>query len=84
MGALHYDLEEEARSTITMLLYRNCSSIFWENVYSKFNDKKNVFFKLENCAKYEFFCKVLRVESRSSIDGVGRISTDVLLLSVFF
>ena len=22
-----------------------CSSIFWENFYSKFNDKKNVFFK---------------------------------------
>ena len=25
-----------------------------------------------NCAKYDFLCKVMRVESRSSIDGVER------------
>ena len=28
---------------------------------------------LKNCAKYEFVCKVMRVESRFSIDGVERI-----------
>ena len=33
------------KNYINVSLDGRCSSTFWENFYSKFNDKKNVFFK---------------------------------------